>query len=104
MKPVIHSLAFNDAQDCFACGLDTGLRVYNADPLVEKLNLSAKVVGGVKICTLLNRTNLIAVVGGGRFAKYNDNVVLVWDDARKQFIFEIEFAGPVLNVKMTYSR
>lgn len=84
--------------------MDSGLRVYNADPLVEKINLDLKTVGGVQVASMLHRTNLIAIVGGGRNAKFASNTLLIWDDSKKQFALELTFDGPVLNVKMTYNR
>ena len=89
---------------CFACGLESGFRIYNVYPLTEKtrqgttnvgdLLLHAMLgpcsnngtsdymvvidvtefdeVGGVAHVEMLQRSNVLAVVGGGRYPKYPD--------------------------------
>jgi hypothetical protein len=61
-------------------------------------------VGSIKACYLLNRSNLIAVVGGGKRPKFAENSVLIFDDVRKEFVFDFTFSGPVLNVMMQNAR
>jgi hypothetical protein len=34
------SLRFNQNFGCFICGMNDGIRIYNTEPLVEKLYLS----------------------------------------------------------------
>jgi len=74
---------------CFACGLESGFRIYNVHPLTEKTRqgtvfMSREVppstgntvdfdeVGGMAHVEMLNRCNLLAVVGGGHSPKYPD--------------------------------
>uniref|UniRef100_A0A915K1L6 Uncharacterized protein n=1 Tax=Romanomermis culicivorax TaxID=13658 RepID=A0A915K1L6_ROMCU len=111
MEPKINCLDFNDMQDCFVCGLSSGLRVYTTDPLVEKINLNSKIVGSVKIATILRRSNLLAVVTDNDTivyhndprtnlpskvgVKYLSDTLLIWDDLKKKFVLEINMDSPI---------
>lgn len=95
------SLQFNQDQGCFSCAMESGLRIYNVEPLAPKLRLEKDVVGSVSRVEMLNRTNLIAIVGGGKMPKFDENTVLIWDDFQKTFVVELTFPSWVLNVKLT---
>jgi hypothetical protein len=49
---------------------------------------------------MLNRSNIIALVGGGKNPKYAPNKVIIWDDNQKKVIREIKFNSFIKNVKI----
>lgn len=73
-KKEINNLHFNQEHNLFTCSMDTGVKVYNVDPLAIRTSLDATVCGSVGHCQVLHRTNLIALVGGGSKPKFADNV------------------------------
>ena len=48
--------------------------------------------GGIKIAELLYKSNLMALVGGGRNPKFPPNKVIIWDDYQGQIVGEITLA------------
>lgn len=56
------------------------------------------------MCSILHRTNLIAVVGGGLDAKFSPNSVLIYDAATGGFVLDITCTTPVLSVRMSTTR
>ncbi|KAI2798277.1 hypothetical protein RDWZM_004047 [Blomia tropicalis] len=102
-KEVI-SVSINDDGNMFAACTESGLRVYNMEPLVSKLNIDSSIIGTLGICKLLHRTNLMAIVGGGNRPKYADNTILIWDDDQKRFVLEYTFASRVLSLKLRRDR
>lgn len=96
----VYSLQFNQDQGCFSCAMESGVRIYNVEPLAPKLRLEKDVVGSVSRIEMLNRSNLIAIVGGGKMPKFDENTVLIWDDRIKKFVLEMTFPTWVLNVKL----
>ena len=48
--------------------------------------------GGIKIVELLYKSNLMALVGGGRNPKFPPNKVIIWDDYQGQIVGEITLA------------
>uniref|UniRef100_A0A8B9UQY5 WD repeat domain phosphoinositide-interacting protein 4 n=2 Tax=Anas TaxID=8835 RepID=A0A8B9UQY5_9AVES len=57
---------------------------------------------------MLNRSNLLALVGGGSSPKFSDLSVLIWDDAREgkdeKLVLEFTFPKPVLAVRMRHDK
>lgn len=102
----VHSLKFNQNFGCFICGMTDGIRIFNTEPLVEKLylNKDADKVGSVAIAEMLDRTNLIAIVSGGNFPIIAPNNVLIWDDDAKEFILEFTFKSKVFAVKLSHKK
>ncbi|XP_066602866.1 WD repeat domain phosphoinositide-interacting protein 4-like [Prorops nasuta] len=96
----IYNLRFNQDQGCFTCCMESGLRVYNVEPLVEKAHLENHLVGSIVIGEMLWRTNLIAIVGGGARPKFAENTVLIYDDLIKKFVLEITFTSAVKAVRL----
>ncbi|XP_018370581.1 PREDICTED: WD repeat domain phosphoinositide-interacting protein 4-like isoform X3 [Trachymyrmex cornetzi] len=96
----IHSLRFNQDQGCFTCCMESGLRIYNVDPLVEKAHFDNDLMGSISMAEMLWRTNVIAVVGGGNRAKFADNTVLIYDDLLKKFVMEVTFTSIIKAVRL----
>ncbi|XP_063744990.1 WD repeat domain phosphoinositide-interacting protein 4 isoform X2 [Eleginops maclovinus] len=86
--------------------METGVRIYNVEPLMEKGHLDHEQIGSVASCSMLHRSNLLALVGGGINPKFSEISVLVWDDAREsrdakeKLVLEFTFTKPVLAVRM----
>lgn len=101
---------------CFTCCMESGLRIFNVEPLVEKsfyglylfcyyilknfLFLDIESVGSVSQCEMLFRTNLLAITSGGSRPKFADNVLLIYDDLTKKFILDITFGSSIRAVRM----
>lgn len=58
-------------------------------------------MGSVSVCEMLFRSNIIAVVSGGSRAKFADNTLMLFDDASKKFLLEINFPVAIKAVRMT---
>lgn len=104
----VNSLRFNQDQSCFCVAMDSGVRIFNVEPLMEKGHLDAEQVGSVGLVEMLNRSNLLALVGGGSSPKFSDLSVLIWDDAREgkdeKLVLEFTFPKPVLAVRMRHDK
>eukprot|EP00043_Microstomoeca_roanoka_P004481 m.49923 g.49923 ORF g.49923 m.49923 type:complete len:370 (-) comp12512_c0_seq1:59-1168(-) len=87
---------------CFAVATDNGFWVYNSDPttLIKKQDLG----GGVEIAQLLNRTNIVLLVGGGERPIDAPNRVCVWDDIKGKIIHRIELKSRILNILVKKTR
>ena len=117
----IQSIRFNQDSTAFAVSLDSGLRVFNVDPLRELSHYGADKVGSIARAEMLFRTNLLAVVstshqsdspssssaaGGGPASGssgrplFADNAVMIFDAERDKFRMEFTFPSKVLSVRL----
>lgn len=76
-KSKVIYVSFNDDSSFFAIGLETGFEVYRSCPL-EKV-VSEKLFGGIAIAELFGQTNIIALVGGGKYPILDSNKVSLYD-------------------------
>ncbi|XP_030403068.1 WD repeat domain phosphoinositide-interacting protein 4 isoform X2 [Gopherus evgoodei] len=106
----VNSLRFNQDQSCFCCAMESGVRIYNVEPLMEKGHLDHEQVGSVALVEMLHRSNLLAIVGGGGNPKFSEISVLIWDDAREgkggkdKLVLEFTFTKPALAVRMGHDK
>lgn len=49
---------------------------------------------------MVNKSNILALVGGGKFPKYSKNKVILWDENQAKVISELSFNSYVKNVKI----
>ena len=57
-------------------------------------------VGSVSKAEMLYKTNLVALVGGGKKPRFPDNVVMVYDDKQQEFVLELSLTETVLSVRL----
>ena len=102
MKKILH-FSFNQDSTCFACGMQSGFSVYNCDPPTERFNRFPKdgeYPTGVKIITMLFRSNIFAIVGDGTHPKYPPTTLIIWDDFQTNCIAELEFKQYITGVRI----
>ena len=89
---------FNQDGACFAIGTENGFKIFNSSPFRD--NFERNLEGGIGIVEMLNRCNILALVGGGKTPKYTTNKVIIWDDHQSKVVSELRFTSYVRNVKL----
>ena len=49
---------------------------------------------------MLYKSNILAMVGGGKNPKFNPNKVILWDDNETKILNEFKFISSVKNIKL----
>jgi len=97
-KEQIQYISFNQDQGCFVCATNCGFKVYNTSPFKEIV--SRDLEGGIGIAELLDRTNILLLVGGGPTPKFPPHKAIIWDDYTCQIIGELTFKSDIKRVKL----
>ncbi|KAI9003386.1 WD40-repeat-containing domain protein [Hyaloraphidium curvatum] len=94
-------VSLNEDASCLALGTARGFRVLLSDPLQEASRRELpRGPAGVGLAAMLGRTNILALVGGGRDPRWPPNRVVLWDDAAGAEVCTIECGGEVKGVKL----
>ena len=56
--------------------------------------------GGIGIIEMLKRTNLLALVGGGKNPFFHTNQLIIWDDHQAKIISKLRFNENILSVRL----
>lgn len=89
---------FNQDGACFAVGTEHGFKIFNSSPFRD--NFERNLDGGIGIVEMLNRCNILALVGGGKTPKFTSNKVIIWDDHQSKVVSELRFTSYVRNIKL----
>ena len=91
---------FNQDLSCFVVGSETGYQIFHADPLQHTHSRRFDGAGGIGLVAMLYRSNVLALVGGGRNPRYPPTKVILWDDKESRAIAELTYRTNVKSVKL----
>ena len=94
------SVDFNQDCSCFVVGVENGYSIYQLDPLQHTRSRAFDGAGGVGMVAMLYRSNVLALVGGGRNPRYPPTKVIMWDDKESRAIAELTFRTNVKALKL----
>ncbi|KKA26464.1 hypothetical protein TD95_000125 [Thielaviopsis punctulata] len=93
------SVSFNNDRTCFSVGLNTGICIFHTKSCL--LKASRDFNAGIGLVQMMNSSNYLALVGGGKQPKFSNNKVIIWDDMRGKIAMEIASLTPVRGVKLS---
>ena len=91
-------LSFNQDNTCIAIGAENGFKIINVSPFLDLYYKDMK--GGIGIIEMLYKSNILALVGGGKNPKYNLNELVLWDEQKDSEICKIKTKKKILNIKL----
>ena len=89
---------FNQDGTCIAVGTETGFKIINILPYLDLYYKDLK--GGIGIIEMLYKTNILALVGGGKNPKFKLNELIIWDEEKDTQICKIKTKYKILNTKI----
>ena len=91
-------ISFNQDSSCISIGSETGFKIINTNPFLDLYYRDMK--GGIGIVEMLNNSNILALVGGGKNPKFPLNEFILWDEEKGEEIGKIKLKKDILNVKL----
>lgn len=92
-------LSFNQDGSCITVGTRRGFRIFNSVPFRPLYGRDFP--DGCSVVSMLYRSAVLAIVGGGENSRYPRDAVTVYDDQSGRTLGEVNFRAPVLNAQMT---
>ena len=89
---------FNQDGTCMAIGTENGFKIINVNPFLDLYYKDLK--GGIGIIEMLNKSNIIGLVGGGKKPKYPLNHLILYDVENDKEISKIKVKKEILNIKL----
>ena len=89
---------FNQDGTCIAVGTETGFKIINISPFLDLYYKDLN--GGIGIIEMLYKTNILALVGGGKNPKFKLNELIIWDEEKDAQICKITTKYKILNTKI----
>ena len=95
-------VSFNQDGTSIAIGTENGFKIINTLPFLDIYYKDLD--GGIGIIEMINKSNILALVGGGKNPKYPINELILWDDNKNKEIAKIKTKKKILNVKLNENR
>ena len=104
-KSKFNDIAFNQDDSCFSVATDEGFKIFNTFPLQNKLiqqfDEYQDKSRGIGRTRMLNRSNYIALVGGGNDPRYPSNRLIIWDDLVGKESIKLNFMSSVKDIYLS---
>ena len=91
-------ISFNQDSSCISIGTESGFKIINTFPFLDLYYKEMK--GGIGIIEMLNKSNILALVGGGKNPAFPENELILWDENKGEEISKIKLKKKILNVKL----
>ncbi len=91
-------ISFNQDSSYISVGTENGYKIFSSYPIYNFFNRNLK--GGIGIIEMLYKSNILALVGGGKNPKFPENKLIIYDDKKQKKISEIIFKSNIINIKL----
>lgn len=91
----ILNLSFNNNISLLTCGIDSGFIIYKLYPIAKHIQTSTG--GGVGMVKILNKSNVLLLIGGGKKPFKKNNKLSIWDMKNKEYDLEIDMKEEIKN-------
>jgi hypothetical protein len=91
-------VSYNQSQDCVCFGTNNGFYVFSINPF--KKSLAREIRSGISIVKILYKTNIILFVGRENIGDFSNSKLILWDDANRKVIGDIQFRERILNAEL----
>ncbi len=91
----ILNLSFNNNISLLTCGIDDGFIIYKLYPIQKHIQTSTG--GGVGVVKILNKSNVLLLIGGGDKPFKPNNKLSIWDMKNKEYDLEIDMKEGIKN-------
>ena len=81
-------ISFNQDSSCISIGTESGFKIINTFPFLDLYYKEMK--GGIGIIEMLNKSNILALVGGGKNPAFPENELILWDENKGEEISKIK--------------
>lgn len=100
-RPVV-ATCWNQNGAAFGLGLEDGFEIFTVLP--TRRHYRRELRGGIGIVRVLGRSNIVALVGGGREPAFPTTSLILWDDSAGKAMMNMAFPTPVLGAQLFYYR
>ena len=91
-------ISFNQDNSFFSIGTEKGFSIYRTEPFT-KVPYVRDMNGGIGIVEMIENSNFLALMGGGKIPRYDKKKVVIYDDNLNKEICELKFATEIKLVK-----
>lgn len=91
-------ISFNQDNSCVSIGTELGFKIIKVCPFLDLYYRDMN--GGIGIIEMLNQSNILALVGGGKKPKYPNNEFNLWDEEKEKELVKIKTNTKILNIKI----
>ena len=91
-------ISFNQDNSFFSIGTEKGFSIYRTEPFTKEPYVR-DMNGGIGIVEMIENSNFLALMGGGKIPRYDKKKVVIYDDNLNKEICELKFANEIKLVK-----
>ena len=95
----ILNVEFNQNGSCFSISTENGFAIYTTSPFQKKSQRTTN--GGIERTAMYGRTNILGLLGGGKYPAYGQTKIILWDDHQQKQLTQFTFSSYVNSLSLT---